>query len=80
MQMLENPTFSAHYVTPLEHEKAEWSRMAQAAYNADRNDVGHRFSAAATWPRFMPMPLSKFDSLQAEYRAWLAFGIFRDVD
>ena len=62
-------------VVPSEHCKAEWSRMAQAAYHADRNDIGHRFSmASATTPVGGRMELKRYDSLMAEYRAWLVFG------
>lgn len=61
--------------TPTEHDKREWSRMAQAAYGSDRNDVGHRFSmASATTPVGGRMELKRYDSLMAEYRAWLVFG------
>ena len=61
-------------ITPTAHEKAEWSRMATAAYKARRNPIGHRFSVAASLPRDGAMDLSRFDALQAEYRAWLIDG------
>lgn len=61
-------------VTPTEHEKREWSRMAQAAYAADRNDIGHRFSGAAALRVGEAMLVAAFDALQTEYRAWLTFG------
>ena len=50
------------------HERAEWSRMAKAAYASGHNATGHRFSVAATQ---LSMPLARFDSLQADYRSWL---------
>ena len=52
-------------------EQYEWHRMAAAADAADRNDIGHRYSAAAT---VVTMPLSRFDQLQHDYRRWLVFG------
>ena len=58
-------------ITPLEFEKAEWSRMAQAAYGRDRNDLGHFLSAAASLPKGGSMTLRRFDDLQGMYRAWL---------
>ena len=61
-------------ITPTAHEKAEWSRMAAAAYKARRNAIGHRFSVAASLPRDGALPLATFDSLQADYRAWLVDG------
>jgi hypothetical protein len=59
---------------PTEHEKAEWSRMAQDAYWRGRNDMGHRFSAAAAYRRMERMPQAKFDALMELYRGWLVFG------
>ena len=61
-------------ITPTEHEKAEWSRMAVAAYSANRNDVGHRYSAAASLPRGSIIPVNRFDNLQHGYRAWLCWN------
>jgi len=61
-------------MTPTAHEKAEWSRMATAAYNSGRNAIGHRFSVAASLPRDGSMTLNHFDALQSEYRAWLVGG------
>lgn len=61
-------------VHPTNHEKREWSRMAQAAYASDHNTIGHRFSAAASLPHDATMPIDRFDSLQRDYRAWLCFN------
>lgn len=61
-------------VTPSAHEKAEWTRLAQAAYKAGRNAIGHRFSVAASLPSTGSMALATFDSLQADYRSWLIDG------
>ena len=59
---------------PNQVEKNEWSRMAQAAYSADRNNIGHRYSVAASTPRGFEMTLPYFDKLQTAYRAWLVFN------
>lgn len=61
-------------ITVTEHEKAEWSRMAQAAYAVSRNDIGTRYSVAATLRRGEAMTAARFDALQAPYRAWLVFN------
>lgn len=61
-------------VTPTEHEKREWSRMARAAYAEDRNEIGHQFSAYAAILRNEPIPTARFDALQSQYRQWLVFG------
>jgi hypothetical protein len=60
--------------TPTEHDKAEWSRMAQDAYKTGRNFFGHRYSMAATLRRNEAMRLDVFDTLQHVYRQWLVFG------
>lgn len=59
---------------PTEHEKSEWSRLAQDAYSKDRNDIGHRFSIAASAKAGVEFELTYFDELQGEYRQWLNFG------
>lgn len=61
-------------IIPTHHEKMEWSRLAQAAYASGRNDIGHRFSVAATHRNQEPMDLMIFDALQADYRTWLIGG------
>lgn len=61
-------------MTITQHERNEWARLAQAAYNAGRNDVGHRFSVAASRPSAWRPTLAEFDRLQSEYRAWLVFN------
>jgi hypothetical protein len=63
------------FMTPTEHEKAEWSRLAQAAYAAGYNSIGHRYSAAASLCRGCDMPIKTFDALQTGYRQWLLFGL-----
>ena len=62
------------------HEASEWTRLAQDAYNHDRNDFGHKFSmaAAATFPSvdgtLKTISQTMFDELQAIYRQWLIGG------
>lgn len=63
-------------MTPTEHEKAEWSRLAQSAYSAGHNATGHRFSGAASIPRDARVALATFDSLQNDYRRWLVDGTY----
>lgn len=67
-------------ITPSEHEKSEWSRMARAAYAADYNSVGHRYSGAAALHINQPMSLATFDALQEAYRSWLVWGDFKAAD
>jgi len=65
---------------PTQHEKDEWSRMAQTAYAARRNDAGHKFSVAASTPNGTAVSLQYFDALQSEYRAWLCFDEYPTMD
>jgi len=62
------------YVTPNQHEKNEWSRMATAAYRIGRNDVGTMYSVAASASNGQRFRLDYFDQLMTGYRAWLMFG------
>lgn len=61
-------------ITPTHHEKLEWSRLASTAYHLGRNDVGHRFSVAASLPSNGQLTVRQYDSLQDGYREWLVFG------
>ncbi len=61
-------------ITPTEHTKAEWSRLAKDAYHTDRNAYGHRYSGAAAIPRYGQMSLDVYDDLQRVYRLWLIGG------
>jgi hypothetical protein len=65
---------ATQYITPTEHEKREWSRMAKDAYKTGRNVIGHRYSMAATLCIGEPCKLEWFDSLQNDYRDWLIGG------
>jgi hypothetical protein len=61
-------------ITPSQYEKNEWSRMAQDAYSKDLNDIGHKFSVAATLAKGESVAVTWFDDLQNDYRAWLVGG------
>lgn len=61
-------------ITPTEHEKSEWSRMAVAAYARRDNATGHCFSVAASLPRNAGMHVVWFDALMRDYRRWLCFN------
>ncbi len=61
-------------ITPTQHCKNEWSRMAQAAYSKGFNSIGHTYSTAASLPNAGTLPIALYDSLQADYRAWLIGG------
>jgi len=63
-------------IAPTEHDKNEWVRFAQAAYSIGRNDIGTRYSVAASLPRNATIETARFDSLQENYRAWLVFNEF----
>ena len=64
------------YICPTDHEKREWSRMAQAAYSISRNDIGHRYSAAGSMPNGAKTAVKTFDALQTDYRTWLTSNTF----
>jgi hypothetical protein len=61
-------------MTPTQHEKNEWSRLAQSAYSDGYNSIGHHYSAAASMCREQRIPIDLFDWLQAGYREWLING------
>jgi hypothetical protein len=61
-------------ITPTIHEKAEWARLAQAAYEQGYNRIGHRYSAAASMPEGMRIQAWRFNDLQSDYADWLVFG------
>ena len=62
-------------ITPSEHEKNEWARMANYAYANERNDIGHKFSMAATLCKGEDCSVAWFDGLQNTYRKWLVDGL-----
>lgn len=66
-------------MTPTEHEKREWARMAQAAYQSGRNAVGHRYSAAAALRQDATISTELFDRLMDGYRRWLVDGVPTDA-
>jgi hypothetical protein len=66
-------------IRPTRHEKLEWARMAQAAYSAGINRIGHRYSGAASIPDDYALTVARFDELQSGYRDWLCFNRFPDA-
>ena len=62
-------------ITLTEHEKREWSRMAQDCYSHGKNFYGHRYSTKAAWLKDQPMDATVFDALQINYRVWLIDGV-----
>lgn len=67
-------------ITVTQYEKDQWSRFAQAAYAADRNAIGHRYSGAASIPNGARLPVAVYDSLQAGWRAWFVFNDFSNAE
>lgn len=61
-------------MTPTEHEKSEWCRMACAAYLAGQTRIAHAYMRASCLPAGSTMDCRRFDWLQDGYRAWLVFG------
>ena len=61
-------------VTPSRNEKNEWATLAQAAYRAQFNDIGHTYSVAASLPNGGQVTVKRFDELQSNYRQWLTVG------
>lgn len=66
-------------MTPSQQNKNEWARMAQAAYAAGRNAVGHRFSALASMRSTDSLSSRDYDLVQGQYRAWLIDHIYPSV-
>ncbi len=61
----------AQTMTPNAHERAEWLRLSQDAFMRCHYEIAQRFAFAGYSES---MPLAEFDSLQADYRAWLLNG------
>jgi len=61
-------------VTPTQHEKYEWTTVAEAAYKTQYNEIGHTFSVAATLPNGAQMTIKQFDELKSNYRQWRLYG------
>jgi len=58
-------------MSPNAHERAEWTRYADALKAADKPEQAARFYFAA---KTYSLPIAQFDALQSLYRAWLVFG------
>lgn len=75
-----NPNTTTHgRMSVTVSERLEWSRCAQAAYGAGRNDIGHRMSGAASIRNADTITISTYDELMGIYRAWLMFGTWPEV-
>lgn len=72
--MAKTTAFAASYITPNQHEKNEWARMAQSAYSTGHSFYGHRYSAYAALKTDAELPINVFDTLQRVYRTWLTCG------
>jgi hypothetical protein len=66
------------YVTPTDHERAEWDRMAAACDKSERPGLAGLYRAAAVL--IGPMTPWTYDALQKSYRRWLVSGIEQFVD
>jgi len=64
------------FIQPTQHEKNEWSRMANAAYKAYKSNIGHRYSSFSSLPNDATIRLDVFDTLQRNYRNWLIYNQF----
>lgn len=58
------------------HEASELCRFAQAAYRADRNDIGHLCSGVNAGCQ---VATERYDRMMSAYREWLVFGTFSDL-
>ena len=67
-------------ITPTELEKKEWSRLAQAAYYANMNDIGHCFSGLAALRKGESLHVQTYDAIMTQYRDWLNFGFWPNVN
>lgn len=57
-----------------QYDKDQWSRMAQAAYREGHNEIGHRYSVAASIPAYTQLTVERFDALNIAWRRWLVFN------
>lgn len=61
-------------VTILAHNKSEWFRMAQDAYEKGHLEIGDRYMELASREEGSRMDCLSYDKVQSVYRAWLVFG------
>ena len=66
------------FITPTQHEKNEWSRMAYAAEvkSGALQGISNRYAEAAALPAGAAMEVPYFDALQASYREWLINNVY----
>jgi hypothetical protein len=62
--------------TVLEHNKNEWNRFSQAAYQAGHSAVGDKFRAASIIKAGSLISSQQFNDLMSAYRNWLVFNKF----
>lgn len=48
-------------VIPSDKDRSEWSRLAERAYRAERNDSGHILSVAASIPAGTPVSIFAYE-------------------
>ena len=63
-------------MTFIAHDASEFCRFAQAAYRADRNDIGHLCSGINAGCQ---TTVDRFHLMKSLYCEWLALGTFGDV-
>ncbi len=62
-------------ITPTETQKADWKKMADAAYSSKLYDTSTRFRKAA---QADTMTMDRFTRLQADLARWQRFCQFPD--
>ncbi len=55
---------------PTQADKNGWSELATWAYRNDNNDIGHRYSVAASLPENQEMVTCRFEALQHGHKMW----------
>ena len=65
-------TMTPSYITPTEHERSEWARMAECCAKSDHPGLACLYKAAS----ILTTPLAPwtYDALQKSYRRWLVSG------
>lgn len=66
-------------IIPSRQVKLQWSDMAQAAYSANRNDIGHKFSAAASMRDGNALGPEYYSELESEWLTWKDHGTFPNL-
>jgi hypothetical protein len=66
-----------HTVTLTKEDAENFCTMAQAAYLADRNDIGHKASGANAGNQMTGI---RYDILRSLYQQWKEEGTFGNVN